>query len=38
MPLVVVPPSADEVIDYEDLEDPFGLSEPEPKELVNTLR
>ncbi|MER6171616.1 hypothetical protein [Streptosporangium sp. NPDC001681] len=38
MPLVVVPPPADEVIDYEDLEDPLGLSVPEPKELINTLR
>ncbi|MFI6883951.1 hypothetical protein [Streptosporangium canum] len=38
MPIVVVPPPADEVIDYEDLEDPFGASEPTPKELINALR
>ncbi|MER5326332.1 hypothetical protein [Streptosporangium roseum] len=38
MPIVVVPPPADEVIDYEDLEDPFGLFKPEPKELINVLR
>ncbi|MGJ6967655.1 hypothetical protein ACSDR0_37625 [Streptosporangium sp. G11] len=38
MPLVVVPPPADEVIDYGDLEDPFGFSEPKPKELINTVQ
>ncbi|GAA2987608.1 hypothetical protein [Streptosporangium longisporum] len=34
MPLVVVPPPADEVIDYEDLEDPYGSPKAEPKELI----
>ncbi|WP_242676150.1 UTP--glucose-1-phosphate uridylyltransferase [Streptosporangium minutum] len=35
---MVVPPPADEVIDYEDLEDPVDFSEPEPEELINALR
>ncbi|MGV9772375.1 hypothetical protein [Streptosporangium sp. NPDC003464] len=38
MPLVVVPPPADEVIDYDDLADPLDFSKPEPEELINALR
>lgn len=38
MSLVVVPPPADEVIDYEDLENPLDFSKLEPKELINALR
>ncbi|GAA3106583.1 hypothetical protein [Streptosporangium carneum] len=38
MPLVVVPPSADEVIDYKDLKDPWGFSPSDPQELINTVK
>ncbi|MEV7008523.1 hypothetical protein [Streptosporangium sp. NPDC051022] len=38
MPLVVVPPPADEVVDYKELKDPWSFSASDPQELINTVK